>query len=244
MRAGSRWSRKLHWERVSGPSAPWDVHGRLNPGTHDAPWQPAVLGDVSASPPGSMLCTGLGRDAARKHPQWLSHGCSVAAHQGQRNRAASRYHCGCTAPQGGTPPPAPHAALAHPGGVLHTASLLQADPPPQRDLPSRVHRLLRREEPCAHSTRTESGQKPQGARVDLLAALLHGTSAREGAAKEAPGCASIHFSCCKSSFQPRSITAAGRYLGCSRLSLSGTLNHWYCGCSCATGPFQSSTSLM
>lgn len=70
--------------------------------------------------------------------------------------------------------------------------------------------------------------------LDLPAARLNvqGTAARKGVPKEAPGSANVQerFSRCKtkSSFQPRSTTAAGRYLGGSRLGPSGMPGRWYC----------------
>lgn len=201
-----------------------------------------------------------GQGCSKEAPLVVGHSCSVDVHraasrcqrgfpgtlqlacpQHRASQPAGRAHSpapprlahlGCTAPQEGTPPPDPCAALAHPGGILHTASLLpQFDLPPQRDS-SPAHQAGPRGRAPYSRLRHESDRSLKTLELDLPAVLLdaQGTTARKGVAKETPGHASVQERLCcesKSSFQPRSTTTAGRYLRGSRLSPSSTPGHWY-----------------
>lgn len=132
MRAGSWWSRKLLWERVSGASVPMGctLEG-LNPGTHRGPAAPTAAGHAGRHFTLSPKLTAPYR--ARKR-SWerragmqqgasliVGHGCSVDAHQGQRNQAAAGCHRGfpdvsqpdCPQPcaAGRAHSPCPHSSL-------------------------------------------------------------------------------------------------------------------------------------
>lgn len=136
VRAGSWWSRKLHWERVSGLSASRDVRPGANAGTQRGPAAPAAAGAGG----------GFGRCLAlRRAGEQSRQGCSeeplgdgprspADAQRGRRTRAAAGSHCGfpdCPCPrhrQGTQPrdtpgqPSRPAGSSVHPAGISHAAA--------------------------------------------------------------------------------------------------------------------------